>query len=80
MNTPPAVAPGPPKLVNLYNLRQVATAKSCFICSKETFHCLATEDMKDWFFVCKSHTLDPGVRLPPLIVPKEKCSLIPLLS
>lgn len=36
----PAPPPGPPKLVNLYNVRQVGTPKRCFICSKDTNTCL----------------------------------------
>lgn len=53
---------GPPKLVNLYNLRQTATAKPCFICSKETSHCLANAELSDWMYVCHGHVLDPAVR------------------
>ena len=53
---------GPPKLVNLYNLRQTATAKPCFICSKETSHCLANAELSDWIYVCHGHVLDPAVR------------------
>ncbi|GAA5888137.1 hypothetical protein JCM16303_004732 [Sporobolomyces ruberrimus] len=56
--------PSPPKLTNLYNLRQVATAKPCFICSKETNHCLANNEMTDWMFVCFGHVLDPAFAKP----------------
>ncbi|GAA5927453.1 AAA-ATPase Vps4-associated 1 family protein [Sporobolomyces koalae] len=55
---------GPPKLINVYNLRQVGTAKSCFVCSKETVFCLATADLSDFLYVCHSHVLDPGFAKP----------------
>ncbi|GAA6004773.1 hypothetical protein JCM11491_002224 [Sporobolomyces phaffii] len=59
-----SVPTGPPKLVNRYNLRRVGAAKACFICSKETVHCLANDDMSDWMYVCHSHVLDPAFARP----------------
>ncbi len=43
MSAASASPAGPPKLVNLYNVRTVATAKPCFICSKETKTCLGEQ-------------------------------------
>ncbi|TNY17658.1 VPS4-associated protein 1 [Rhodotorula diobovata] len=55
---------GPPKLVNLYYRRQVATSKSCFVCHRETTCCLATQPLDDFLYVCPSHLLDPGFARP----------------
>ncbi|GAA6029780.1 hypothetical protein JCM8097_001046 [Rhodosporidiobolus ruineniae] len=60
----PAPSAGPPKLVNLYHARTVGTAKSCFICHKETTCCLATDGVTDFIYVCRSHLLDPGFAKP----------------
>lgn len=57
----PAPSPGPPKLVNVYYKRSVATPKTCFICHRETTTCLATEGVSDFLYTCPSHLLDPGV-------------------
>ncbi|GAA5841129.1 hypothetical protein JCM9279_000546 [Rhodotorula babjevae] len=57
-------APGPPRLVNLYNRRTVATSKSCFVCHRETTTCLATDGITDFLYVCPSHLLDPGFARP----------------
>lgn len=56
-----SATPGPPRLVNLYHVRTVATSKSCWICHRETTCCLATEGVTDFIYACKSHLLDPGV-------------------
>ncbi|GAA5895120.1 hypothetical protein JCM6882_008287 [Rhodosporidiobolus microsporus] len=61
---PPGAAPGPPKLVNIYHARTVGTAKSCFICHRETTCCLATDGVTDFIYVCRSHLLDPGFAKP----------------
>ncbi|GAA5821853.1 hypothetical protein JCM11251_004744 [Rhodosporidiobolus azoricus] len=64
-HSPASSAPaGPPKLVNLYHVRTVGTAKSCFICHRETTCCLATEGVTDFIYVCRSHLLDPGFAKP----------------
>ncbi|GAA5892787.1 AAA-ATPase Vps4-associated 1 family protein [Sporobolomyces salmoneus] len=64
----PPSRPGPPKLLNLYNLRQTATPKPCFVCSKDSTVCLAATngdgEMVDWFWVCHSHCLDPAFAKP----------------
>ncbi|BGP38990.1 hypothetical protein JCM10450v2_002946 [Rhodotorula kratochvilovae] len=67
--SPPSSAPSPgppapPKLVNLYYKRAVATSKSCFVCHRETTCCLATEGVTDFLYVCPSHLLDPGFARP----------------
>ncbi|GAA6052269.1 hypothetical protein JCM3770_007411 [Rhodotorula araucariae] len=67
--SPPSSAPSPgppapPKLVNLYFRRTVATPKSCFVCHRETTCCLATEGVTDFLYVCTSHLLDPGFARP----------------
>lgn len=74
MSAPPGALPSPPtalststspagpaRLVNLYHVRTVATAKFCWICHRETTCCLATEGVTDFIYACKSHLLDPGV-------------------
>ncbi|GAA6001334.1 Vfa1p [Rhodotorula paludigena] len=60
----PAPSPGPPKLVNVYYKRTVATPKTCFICHRETTTCLATEGVSDFLYTCPSHLLDPGFARP----------------
>ncbi|GAA5927599.1 hypothetical protein JCM3775_006028 [Rhodotorula graminis] len=66
MAAPPSSspAPAPPRLVNLYNRRTVATSKSCFVCHRETTTCLATDGLTDFLYVCPSHLLDPGFARP----------------
>ncbi|KAK4056508.1 hypothetical protein OIO90_002355 [Microbotryomycetes sp. JL221] len=59
---------GPPKLVNLYFVRTVATPKQCFVCHKETTICLANADVSDFLYTCQSHLLDPGFAKP--VVPQ----------
>ncbi|GAA5870196.1 hypothetical protein JCM8547_006914 [Rhodosporidiobolus lusitaniae] len=64
-STSPSAPPsGPPKLVNLYNVRTVGSSKSCFICHRETTVCLATDGVTDFLYVCRSHLLDPGFARP----------------
>lgn len=59
----PSPPVGPPRLVNLYNVRLVATPKQCFICHRETTTCLATDGVTDFLYTCRHHLLDPGVSL-----------------
>ncbi|GAA5989367.1 hypothetical protein JCM11641_004201 [Rhodosporidiobolus odoratus] len=61
---PPGAPAGPPKFANLYHVRTVGTAKSCFICHRETTCCLATEGVTDYLYACRSHLLDPGFAKP----------------
>ncbi|GAA5889912.1 hypothetical protein JCM8208_001166 [Rhodotorula glutinis] len=62
--SPSSSSPAPPRLVNLYNRRTVATSKSCFVCHRETTTCLATNGLTDFIYVCPSHLLDPGFARP----------------
>ncbi|GAA6014710.1 hypothetical protein JCM10207_006912 [Rhodosporidiobolus poonsookiae] len=73
----PPAPPGPPKLVNLYYLRTVATPKSCFICHRDTTTCLATQDVSDFVYVCKSHLLDPGFAKPAASQPSSSAPSSP---
>ncbi|KDE07972.1 hypothetical protein MVLG_01878 [Microbotryum lychnidis-dioicae p1A1 Lamole] len=59
-----ATRPGPPQLTNLYHLRTVGTEKTCSMCGKATFACLATPDVGDFIYVCTSHLADPGFAKP----------------
>ncbi|GAA5874874.1 hypothetical protein JCM3774_006552 [Rhodotorula dairenensis] len=62
---PPGPTPtGPPRLVNLYHVRAVATPKQCYVCHRETTTCLATEGVTDFLYTCKHHLLDPGFARP----------------
>lgn len=55
--------PGPPRIVNVYHVRTVATPKQCYVCHRETTTCLATDGVTDFLYTCKHHLLDPGVSL-----------------
>jgi hypothetical protein len=58
-----ATIPGPPRIVNLYHVRTVATPKQCYVCHRETTTCLATDGVTDFLYTCKHHLLDPGASL-----------------
>ena len=59
--SPSGTRTGPPRIVNLYRVRTVATPKQCYVCHRETTTCLATDGVTDFLYTCKHHLLDPGV-------------------
>ncbi|KWU47296.1 DUF1742-domain-containing protein [Rhodotorula sp. JG-1b] len=62
--SPSGTRTGPPRIVNLYRVRTVATPKQCYVCHRETTTCLATDGVTDFLYTCKHHLLDPGFARP----------------